>query len=117
MKRTFHLHHNVKIKALTGAVGEPGITILTSSYGNTISSVWNIFIEEVAVILDVVSEEVGGCPHHQTVSVDGVVQTARRQAEDLLVDVEDVEVMVGLVGNHPARHVAHPLVRIVNENL
>ena len=91
--------------------------MLTSSYGYTISSVGNIFVEKVAVVLHVVSQEVGGGAHHKAVSVDGVIKATGRETENLLVDVEDVEVMVGLVGNHPARHVAHPLVRIVNENL
>ena len=74
----------------------------TFSYSNTVSSVRNIFIEEVAVVLNVVSQEVGWCAHHQTVSVDGIIQSASCKTEDLLIYVEEVEVVVGLVGDHPA---------------
>ena len=95
-----------------------GISILlTSSYGHAISTVRNIFVEKVAVVLHIVSQEVGWSPHHQAVPVDGIIQTTSCQAENLLVDVEDVEVVVGLVGHHPAGHVAHSLMRVVDENL
>ena len=95
-----------------------GISILlTYSYGHTISSVRNVLVEQVAVILHVVSQEVGWSSNNQAVPVPGIVQTPCCQAENLLVDVENVEVVVGLVGHHPARHVAHPLVRVVDEDL
>ena len=107
-------HDNVKIKRLEVS----GISILlTCSYGHTISSVRNIFVEKVAVVLHIVSQEVGWSPHHQAVPVDGIVEAARCQAENLLVDVEDVEVVIGLVRHHPAGHVAHSLMRVVDENL
>ena len=91
--------------------------MLTSPYCYTVGSVGNIFVEEVAVVLHVVCQEVGGGPHHEAVSVDGVIETTGCETKDLLVDVEDVEVVVGPVGHHPARHVAHPLVRVVDEDL
>ena len=91
--------------------------LLTCSYGHTISSVRNIFVEKVAVVLHIVSQQVGWSPHHQAVPVDGIIETARCQAENLLVDVEDVQVVVGLVRHHPAGHVAHSLMRVVDENL
>ena len=95
-----------------------GISILlTYSYGHTISSVRNILVEKVAVVLHIVSQEVGWSPDHQAVPVDGIIEPPRCQTENLLVDVEDVEVVVGLVGHHPAGHVAHSLVRVVDENL
>ena len=95
-----------------------GISILlTSSYGHAISTVRNIFVEKVAVVLHIVSQEVGWSPHHQAVPVDGIIQPPSCQAENLLVDVEDVEVVVGLVRHHPTGHVAHSLVRVVDENL
>ena len=95
-----------------------GISILlTSPYGHAISTVRNIFVEKVAVVLHIVSQEVGGGSNHKAVSVDGVIETPSCQAENLLVDVEDVEVVVGLVGHHPARHVANSLMWIVDKNL
>ena len=95
-----------------------GISILlTYSYGHTISSVRNIFVEKIAVVLHIVSQEVSWSPDHQAVPVDGIIKTASCQTQNLLVDVEDVEVVVGLVGHHPAGHVAHSLMRVVDENL
>ena len=37
--------------------------------------------------------------------------------ENSLVDVEHVEFLVPLAGHHPATHVSHPLVRVVDEHL
>ena len=93
------------------------LSSLTSSYLHTICPIRHILVEEVAVVLDVVGQEVGGGPHHQAVPVDGVIKPPRSEAQDLLVDVEEAEVHVGLVTDHPPGHVAHPLVGIVDEHL
>ena len=74
-----------------------GISILlTYSYGHTVSSVRNILVEQVAVVLHVVYQEVGRCSHHKRVTVHRVIQPARRQTVHLLVDVEDADLMVSL---------------------
>ena len=87
------------------------------SYLHTICSVRHVLVEQVAVVLHVVGEEVGGGAHHQAVPVHGVVEAAGGEAEDLLVDVQEAEVHVGLSAHHPSGHVAHPLVWIVDKHL
>ena len=115
--------HNVKsqleIKVKTPKESEGGqkCISLTSSYLYTIGPVWHVLIEEVTVVLHVVGEEVGGGAHHQAVPVDGVIEAAGGETQDLLVDVQEAEVHVGLVADHPPRHVTHPLVRIVDKHL
>ena len=84
---------------------------------HTICSVRHVLVEQVAVVLHVVGEEVGGGAHHQAVPVHGVVEAAGGEAEDLLVDVQEAEVHVGLVAHHPPGHVPHPLVGIVDKHL
>ena len=93
------------------------ILSLTSSYLHTVCPIGHILVEEVAVVLDVVGQEVGGGSHHEAVSVDGVIEASRSEAQDLLVDVEEAEVHVGLVTDHPPGHVAHPLMGIVDKHL
>ena len=90
---------------------------MTSSYLYTIGSVRHVLVEEVTVVLHVVGEEVGGGADHQAVPVDGVIEAAGGEAQDLLVDVEEAEVHVGLVADHPPGHVTHPLVGIVDKHL
>ena len=89
---------------------------LTSSYLYTVGAVRHVLVEEVAVVLHVVCEEVGGGPDHEGVAVDGVVESAGGEAEHLLVDVEDAEVLL-LLAHQPPRHGAHPLVRVVDKHL
>ena len=93
------------------------ILSLTCSYLNAVCPVGHVLVEEVAVVLDVVGQEVGGCPHHQTVSVDGVIEPPRSEAQDLLVDVQEADVHVGLITDHPPGHVTHPLVGVVDKHL
>ena len=90
---------------------------MTSSYLYTIGPVRHVLVEEVTVVLHVVGEEVGGGADHQAVPVDGVIEAAGGEAQNLLVDVQEAEVHIGLVADHPPGHVTHPLVRIVDKHL
>ena len=91
----------IKIKTRKESEGGQKCLSMTSSYLYTVGPVGHVLVKEVAVVLHVVGQEVGGGPHHQAVPVDGVIEAAGGETQYLLVDVQEAEVHVGLVADHP----------------